>query len=131
LACTVAEIILFSIVGGVIYAYVGDQYMITPAFGALTDVYKKVSYSFMIPTIIFVGCLYASVTGRFVFFRMFENSKHLTQHTVKGWIYWGGILLVTWILSFIIAEVIPFFSSCKSLVVSIHASETDGSLLIR
>ena len=73
--------------------------MVTPAFGVLQDVYKKVSYSFMIPTIIFVGCLYASVTGRFVFFRMFRDSKHVTEHTVKGWIYWSLVLLASWIAS--------------------------------
>lgn len=110
-ACTIAEIITFSIVGSIIYVYTGEQYMTAPAFGVLTDTYKKVSYSFMVPTIIFVGCLYASVSGRFVFFRMFQDSKHLTEHTVKGWLYWGGVLLISWIASFIIAEVIPFFSS--------------------
>ena len=113
-ACTIAEIITFSLVGSIIYAYTGDQYMVTPAFGALSDVYKKVSYSFMIPTIIFVGCLYASVTGRFVFFRIFKDTKHMAEHTAVGWFSWGGILLGSWILSFIIAEIIPFFSSCKS-----------------
>lgn len=110
-ACVCAEIVTFGIVGSVIYVYTGNQYMVTPAFGVLTDAYKKVSYSFMIPTIIFVGCLYASITGRFIFFRAFQNSRHLTEHTVKGWVYWGLVLLATWILSFIIAEVIPFFSS--------------------
>jgi hypothetical protein len=110
-ACTIAEIVTFSIVGSIIYVYTGEQYMTAPAFGVLTDTYKKVSYSFMVPTIIFVGCLYASVSGRFVFFRMFQDSKHLTEHTIKGWLYWGGVLLVSWIASFIIAEVIPFFSS--------------------
>lgn len=88
--------------------------MVTPAFGTLHSLYKKISYSFMIPTIIFVGCLYASVTGRFVFFRVFKDTKHVSEHTVFGWTMWAGVLLVTWILSFIIAEVIPFFSSCKS-----------------
>jgi hypothetical protein len=112
-ACTIAEIVTFSVVGSVIYAYTGDQYMVTPAFGVLEDLYKKVSYSFMIPTIIFVGCLYASVSGRFVFFRMFKDSKHLTEHTVKGWLWWAIVLLVSWTASFIIAEIIPFFSSRK------------------
>ena len=112
-ACTAAEIVTFSIVGAVIYVYTGDQYMVTPAFGVLTDTYKKISYSFMVPTIIFVGCLYASVTGRFVFFRMFKDSKHVSEHTFKGWVSWGLVLLASWTLSFIIAEVIPFFSSCE------------------
>lgn len=67
----------------------------------------------MIPTIIFLGCLYASVSARFVFFRVFRNSKHMNNHTVVGWASWAGILFLTWIAAFIIAEVIPFFSSRK------------------
>lgn len=85
--------------------------MTAPAFGALQDNYKKISYSFMIPTIIFVGSLYASVSARFIFFRIFNKTRHLSEHTVVGWASWAGILLLTWIASFIIAEVIPFFSS--------------------
>lgn len=112
-ACTIAEIIVFSIVGGVIYAYTGNQYVTAPAFGSLDDLYKKVSFSFMIPTLIFLGCLYASVTARFVFFRAFRNSVHMNSHTVVGWGSWFGILLVTWIFAFIISQVIPFFSSRK------------------
>lgn len=88
--------------------------MTAPAFGSLHDVYKKVSFSFMIPTLIFLGCLYASVTARFVFFRLFRNSRHLNSHTVIGWGSWGGILLVLWILAFVIANCIPFFSSRES-----------------
>ncbi|KAF4983461.1 hypothetical protein FZEAL_1190 [Fusarium zealandicum] len=118
-ACTIAEIITFSIVGSVIYVYTGDQYMVTPAFGVLTSVYKKVSYSFMIPTIIFVGCLYASVTGRFIFFRIFRDTEHVTSHTVKGWFWWAVILLGSWAASFLIAEVIPFFQSLLSVMSSL------------
>ncbi|KPM42501.1 hypothetical protein AK830_g4054 [Neonectria ditissima] len=118
-ACTVAEIITFSVVGSVIYAYTGNQYMVAPAFGILTDTYKKVSYSFMVPTIIFVGCLYASVTSRFVFFRMFNDSRHVTEHTVKGWFWWSAVLMTSWVASFIIAEVIPFFSSLLSVMSSL------------
>lgn len=91
-ACTIAEIIVFSIVGGVVYAYTGNQYMTAPAFGSLIPVYKKVAFSFMIPTIIFLGVLYASVSARFIFFRIFQNSRHRTEHTVTGWATWTAIL---------------------------------------
>ncbi|POR32408.1 N amino acid transport system protein [Tolypocladium paradoxum] len=121
-ACTVAEVITFSIVGAVIYAYTGNQYVTAPAFGSLHDLYKKVSFSFMIPTIIFLGCLYASVTARFVFFRVFRGSRHLNDHTLVGWGSWGAILLVTWILAFIISQVIPFFSSLLSVMSSLFDS---------
>ena len=102
---------VFSIVGGVVYAYTGNQYVTAPAFGSLTPLFKKVSFSFMIPTIIFLGCLYASVSARFVFFRLFHNSRHLNSHTVVGWGSWAGIILFFWLAAFIISNLIPFFSS--------------------
>ncbi|KAI1854632.1 hypothetical protein JX265_007499 [Neoarthrinium moseri] len=121
-ACTILEILVFSVVGAVVYAYVGNQYMTAPAFGSLEDLYKKVSFSFMIPTLIFLGVLYASVSARFIFFRIFQNSRHKNEHTLVGWGSWALILLATWILAYIIAEVIPFFSSLLSLMSSLFDS---------
>lgn len=91
-ACTIAEIIVFGLVGAIIYVYTGNQYMTAPAFGSLENIYKKVSFSFMIPTLIFLGVLYASVSARFVFFRIFQNSRHKSEHTLIGWGTWAAIL---------------------------------------
>jgi hypothetical protein len=57
-----------------------------------------------------------------VFFRVFEGTRHKTQHTVVGWASWGGILAATWLGAFIIAEVIPFFSDLLSLMSSLFDS---------
>jgi hypothetical protein len=122
-AVTIAEIIVFSLVGGIIYGYTGNQYMTAPAFGSIgNDVYKKVAFSFMIPTLIFLGVLYAAVSARFIFFRLFEGTRHKSSHTVLGWSVWAGILAATWVLAFIIAEVIPFFSDLLSLMSSLFDS---------
>ncbi|KAF1989371.1 hypothetical protein K402DRAFT_402022 [Aulographum hederae CBS 113979] len=122
-AVTIAEVILFSLVGSVIYAYTGTNYNTAPAFGSLgNEVYKKVSFSFMIPTLIFLGVLYASVSSRFIFFNLFQGTRHMGEHTVVGWAAWMGILAVTWVLAFIIAEVIPFFSDLLSLMSSLFDS---------
>ncbi|CZS90869.1 hypothetical protein WAI453_003923 [Rhynchosporium graminicola] len=122
-AVTIAEVFVFGIIGSVIYAFTGNQYMTAPAFGSLGNkVYKDVAFSFMIPTLIFLGVLYASVSARFIFFRIFEGTIHKTQHTVKGWVVWGAILAATWIVAFIIAEVIPFFSDLLSLMSSLFDS---------
>ena len=101
------------------YHFVGNQYMTAPAFGSLQDPYKKIAFAFAIPTIVFLGALYASVTGRFIFFRIFKESKHRHSNTVLGWAVWVGILAATWVLAFIIAEVIPFFSDMLSLMSSL------------
>lgn len=114
--CTIGEIIVFSIVGAVVYAFVGTQYMTAPAFGSLEPLYKKIAFSFMIPTLIFLGVLYASVSARLIFFRVFKDSKHKNEHTVVGWASWAGILLLTWIGAFIISQIIPFFSDRKCIV---------------
>ena len=122
-AVTIAEVVLFSLVGAIIYAYTGTNYNTAPAFGSLgNELYKKVSFSFMIPTIIFLGVLYASVSARFVFFRIFAGTKHMGSHTVVGWASWAGLLAITWVLAFIIAEVIPFFSDLLSLMSSLFDS---------
>ncbi|PWY81986.1 hypothetical protein BO70DRAFT_362419 [Aspergillus heteromorphus CBS 117.55] len=120
---TIAEVIVFSLAGSIVYVYTGNQYMTTPAFGSLgNEVYKKVSFSFMIPTLIFLGVLYASVSARFIFFRIFEGTRHKGNHTVVGWAAWIGILVVLWVLAFIIAEVIPFFSDLESIMSSLFDS---------
>lgn len=122
-AVTIAEIILFSLVCSVVYAYTGTQYNTAPAFGSLgNELFKKVSFSFMIPTLIFLGVLYASVSARFVFFRLFEGTRHKGNHTMVGWASWAGILAATWIVAFVIAEVIPFFSDLLSLMSSLFDS---------
>ena len=120
---TICELILFSIVGTVIYVYVGSNYMTTPAFGSLGNtLYEKISFSFMIPTIIFLGVLYASVSSRFIFNNIFIGTRHMGEHTVLGWVSWAAILGCTWVLAFIIAEVIPFFPDLLSLMSSLFDS---------
>ena len=122
-AVTIAEVILFSLVGSIVYAYTGTNYNTAPAFGSLgNDLYKKVSFSFMIPTLIFLGVLYASVSARFLFFRIFAGTRHMGSHTVVGWATWAALLAATWVLAFIIAEVIPFFSDLLSLMSSLFDS---------
>ena len=116
-AVTIAEVILFSLVGGIVYGYTGTNYNTAPAFGSLgNETFLKVSFSFMVPTIIFLGVLYAVVTARFIFFRIFRGTRHLSDHTVVGWGSWAAILAVLWVLAFIIAEVIPFFSDLLALM---------------
>lgn len=100
--------------------------MTAPAFGSLEEVYKKVSFSFMIPTLVFLGVLYASVSARFLFFRLFKGTKHLHEHTIVGWGSWATILLALWLLAFLIAELIPFFSSRE-----FYCNNNTGALLTR
>lgn len=116
---TICELIIFSLAGALIYVYVGNEYMTAPAYGSLERTFKIISFTFAVPTIIFVGSLYANVSSRFVFFNIFENSTHLYSHTKVGWLTWIGLLSLTWVGAFLIAELIPFFSDLLSLMSSL------------
>jgi len=118
-ACTICETVLFTLCGAIMYHYVGSQYMISPAFGSLQPVFKKIAFSFAIPTIVYLGALYASVSVRFIFFRIFAGSHHKHSNTITGWSVWIGIIACLWIAAFIIAELIPFFSDLLSLMSSL------------
>ncbi|KAJ7851964.1 transmembrane amino acid transporter protein-domain-containing protein [Mycena leptocephala] len=118
-AVTICEVVVFTLCGAIMYHYVGNQYITAPAFGSLTPTFKKIAFSFAIPTIVYLGSLYSSVTARFVFFRIYAKSEHRYSNTVKGWFVWGGIIAITWVLAFMIAEIIPFFSDMLSLMSSL------------
>ncbi|KAF7359247.1 Protein kinase domain-containing protein [Mycena sanguinolenta] len=118
-AVTICEVVVFTLCGAIMYHYVGNQYITAPAFGSLQPTYKKIAFSFAIPTIVYLGSLYSSVSARFIFFRLFRNSRHKHSNTLVGWATWAAIIAVTWIMAFIIAEVIPFFSDMLSLMSSL------------
>lgn len=114
-AVTVAEFILFSVTGVVVYRYTG-QYTTAPAVGTLKPVFKKIAFAFVLPTTIIIGVLYASVVAKYVFGRIFMGTKHYNNHTVIGWTGWTLCVVATWVFGWIIGEAIPFFSTLLSLM---------------
>lgn len=117
---TAAELIVFALTGCVMYVYVGYADMTAPAFGSLSYYYKRISFSFALPTIFFLGALYSNVSSQFLFLRIFpEHSVHRIRHTVTGWASWIGLNAGLWVFAFILAEVIPFFSDLLSLMSSL------------
>ncbi|KAA1473228.1 hypothetical protein DENSPDRAFT_839676 [Dentipellis sp. KUC8613] len=118
-AVTIAEVVVFTLCGALMYHFIGNQYMAAPAYGSLQPTFKKIAFSFAIPTIVYLGSLYSSVTARFLFFRIFATSRHRHSNTVLGWAVWAAILAATWAAAFVIAEVIPFFSDMLSLMSSL------------
>ncbi|TIC11489.1 hypothetical protein E3Q15_02614 [Wallemia mellicola] len=119
----IAEIILFSLAGGIIYSQIGATDMTSPAYGSLQPHFKKAIAAFVLPTVVIVGGVYCLVTAKTVFARVFDfNSVHRRSHTVKGWSAWIGIITVLWILAYIIGQAIPFFNDLISLISSLFDS---------
>jgi len=93
------------------------QYSTAPAFGSLgVVVYKKASFAFVIVPTIIIGVIYANVTAKFIFFRIFGKSRHAHSNTVLGWSVWVGLMVAIWFIGFIFAEVIPSMGDFLSLL---------------
>lgn len=116
---TTCEVLIFALAGSIMYVYVGNEYVTAPAFGSLIRRYKLISFSFAIPTIIFVGALYSNISAKFVYDELFKNSRHRYSWSKTSWALWAALLFLTWVGAFIIAEVIPFFSDLLSLMSSL------------
>ncbi|KAI5959616.1 uncharacterized protein KGF55_005260 [Candida pseudojiufengensis] len=117
---TICELITFALAGSIVYVYVGNAYITAPAFGSLTGNFKKIAFSFALPTILFLGSLYSNVSSQFLFHQIFnKSSKHRNEHTAVGWGVWTLLNLVLWAIAFVLAEVIPFFSDLLSLMSSL------------
>lgn len=59
------------------------------------------------------GAINAQVACRYMHDRKFKGTLHGYFKTAYGWAWWLGMLLVGNIFSFVIAEVVPFFSSLR------------------
>lgn len=121
MAVTVMEIVVFNVVGIVIYYYVGP-YATTPAVGNLKPVFKKIAFAFVLPPTIIIGVIYGSVVAKFIFGRIFIGTKHYNHHTTVGWVSWVAIVSGTWFAGWAIGEAIPFFSALLSLMSALFDS---------
>ncbi|MCJ1383238.1 hypothetical protein MMC17_006876 [Xylographa soralifera] len=110
--------ILFIVPPAIGFRYLG-QYSTAPAFGSLGIVsYKKASFAFVIVPTLIIGVIYANVSAKYVYFRIWGKSRHAHSNTVLGWGVWLGVMAAIWFLSFIFSEVVPSMGDFLSLLSS-------------
>ena len=115
------EIVIYTITGAVIYAFVGQDVQ-SPALLSAGSMVKRVAFGIALPVIFISGSINTVVLGRMVHGRIFKNSPIRFINTKMGWITWLVLItIITW-LAFVIAEVIPFFSDLLSISSSLFIS---------
>ncbi|EGU89437.1 hypothetical protein FOPG_08457 [Fusarium oxysporum f. sp. conglutinans race 2 54008] len=115
------EIVLYTITGSVIYAFVGQEVQ-SPALLSASPLVSKVTFGIALPVIYISGSINATVACRFIHGRLYKNSITRFINTRKGWITWLAVVALVIFLSWVIAEAIPFFSEllgiCAALFIS-------------
>lgn len=115
------DIILYLTASLVIYRYAGEG-VTSPALSSNSKIVRKVAWGIALPTIVIAGVIFAHVTAKYVFIRMFAGTKHLHS---RGWFAtgtWIGIAAGLWTVAWIIAESIPDFSDLLGIISALFAS---------
>ncbi|CCU99975.1 unnamed protein product [Malassezia sympodialis ATCC 42132] len=119
----VAVSFVMYVIVGCIMNYNLGQFTTSPSLGSLTTVMIKVSYGLALPTILVAGCASGQVTGKMFMINVFSGARRrFLDNKVVTWTVWIVINIISWALAFVLAEVIPFFSTFLGLEASLFWS---------
>lgn len=117
----VMEIVIYTITGALIYAFVGLEVR-SPALLSSGFTVSRVAFGISLPVIFISGSINCIVLARYVLSRVFSNSPIQYVNTKAGWVAWIALVAVINIISFIIAEAVPFFNALLGLISSLFLS---------
>lgn len=110
----IVEMVVYTLIGSIIYVFVGADVQ-SPALLSLEGVLPKVAFGLALPLIFISGAIGNTVTARYVHLRMYQDSIVRFINTPKGWITWIVTLAAITIISWLLAEAIPFFDDLLAL----------------
>lgn len=120
-ALGIIEVSIYTLTGALVYAFVGVDVK-SPSLLSAGETISRIAFGVALPVIFISGSINTTVISRYLHGRMFKDSITRYINTTKGWVTWLAIVLAITVAAFIIAEVIPFFSSllaiCSALFIS-------------
>lgn len=95
----------------------------SPALSAArSETMRRAIWGVAIPTIVIAGVIYGHVAARYIFDRLFRNTKDSKRRTKRSTVAWVAITFGVWTISMIIAESIPVFNSLLGVVSALFVS---------
>jgi hypothetical protein len=115
------EIFIYTVTGGLIYAFVGAEVK-SPALLSAGSTVSRIAFGIALPVIFISGSINGTVVGRYIMDRAFPNSPIRFVQGKKGWLVWICLISVITVLGWLIAEAIPFFNALLGLISSLFIS---------
>ncbi|KAI8937077.1 hypothetical protein NX059_006295 [Plenodomus lindquistii] len=117
------EVVVYIVVACVIYALAGDA-VTSPALGSAPVIPAKIAYGILIPSVLGTGLVIGITAIKFMYITIMRNMKpdQVNVHNAFTWILWIGIGSLFWIVSFIVSNAIPIFSSILNISSAIFIS---------
>lgn len=107
-------ITFYLVVSIIVYLCCG-QYLTSPALGSAGPVIARVLYALALPGMTVGAVLFTHLSAKWALVKMLRGSEHLQKSTVIHWVTWLGAVGVSGLVSFTVAESIPFFSGMHLL----------------
>ncbi|KPM38577.1 N amino acid transport system protein [Neonectria ditissima] len=117
----VIEIMIYTLTGAIIYAFVGQDVR-SPALLSAGSTVSRVVFGIALPVIFISGSINTTVVARYIHGNVYKDSVVRYVNTKKGWITWLALVSVITLIAWIIAEAIPFFSELLSISASLFVS---------
>lgn len=116
------EIFIYTVTGGLIYAFVGPN-VSSPALLSASTIVSRVAFGIALPVIFISGSINTTVTARYILERIFpEDSPIRLIKDRQGWTVWITLVATITLIAWVVAEAIPFFGDllgiCSALFVS-------------
>ena len=115
------EIVIYTITGATIYAFVGPD-IESPALLSAGNLVSRIAFGVALPVIFISGSINTIVAGRLIHGRIYADSILKYVNTPKGWIAWLALIAIFTIVAWTIAEAIPFFSDLLTVASSLFTS---------
>ncbi|WVQ94030.1 hypothetical protein IAU59_001108 [Kwoniella sp. CBS 9459] len=107
--------VTYLVVSLVVYRYCGI-YIAGVALGSAGTLIKKLTYGIGLPGLLVSAILCQHLAAKYFFVRLLRGTEHLQSKTKTHWITWIGSVVLIGVISFIVAEAIPFFGTLIGLV---------------
>lgn len=115
------EVVLYTLIGSLVYAFVGQEVQ-SPALLSAGPLVSRIAFGVALPVIFISGSINTSIISRYVHGYIFRNSIVRYVNTKMGWVTWLALVAAFTFLAWIIAELIPVFSTILSLIAALFNS---------
>ena len=117
------EVVIYVIVACVIYGLAGDA-VTSPALGSAPTIPAKIAYGILLPSVLGTGLVIGITAIKYMYVAIMRKVRpeQINVHNAFTWTLWIGLGSVFWIVSFIISNAIPIFSSILNISAAIFVS---------
>ncbi|KAH3907525.1 hypothetical protein HBI56_159460 [Parastagonospora nodorum] len=117
------EVVIYIIVACVIYGLAGDA-VTSPALGSAAAIPAKIAYGVLIPSVLGTGLIIGITAIKYMYVAIMRHYKprEINVHNAFTWSLWIAIGTLFWLVSFIVSNAIPIFSSILNITAAIFIS---------